>query len=404
MTTRFATALVTHDDSKAAAQAAVEQAKEKLEGLSPLLAIVYCGTRYDYEAVVRTVREATGRIPLIGASTGGEFTQESVSHGSVALGLLASDTLTVRTAGATGLSGDEAATMRAIAAEATGEDDDTYPYKAGILLFDGLQGKGAEATVHMANALGVEIPLVGGAAGDDLKFEKSHVFWNDVVLHDGAVLCILRSKAPFFTSVRHGHTPLSRELRVTKAKGSVVYEVDGRPAWEVWKELAGEDAKSLGIDVAALNTPQDEGTFLIRYELGMDMGEGHYKVRVPLSRNDDGSLNFACSVPEGVPFRIMKSEQKKQIASAQEAMEAAKDSAGDCPIAGALVFDCVCRGIILGDRFSEATQQFTQVLGPDVPLLGWETYGEVCMHPGEFSGFHNTTSVVLLIAANTDCA
>jgi methyl-accepting chemotaxis protein len=93
----------------------------------------------------------------------------------------------------------------------------------------------------------------------------------------------------------------------------------------------------------------------------------------------------------------MKSEQQKQIDSARKAMEQAKQQAGDTPIAGALVFDCVCRGLILEERFSEAVEEFKKVLGPNVPILGWETYGEVCMHPGEFSGFHNTTSVVMLL-------
>jgi methyl-accepting chemotaxis protein len=29
------------------------------------------------------------------------------------------------------------------------------------------------------------------------------------------------------------------------------------------------------------------------------------------------------------------------------------------------------------------------------PLSGFETYGEVALHDGSLSGFHNTTSVVL---------
>jgi methyl-accepting chemotaxis protein len=52
--------------------------------------------------------------------------------------------------------------------------------------------------------------------------------------------------------------------------------------------------------------------------------------------------------------------------------------------------------LILGDEFYRGVDQFKDVLG-DVPILGWETYGEICMEPGQFSGFHNTTSVVLII-------
>ncbi len=51
---------------------------------------------------------------------------------------------------------------------------------------------------------------------------------------------------------------------------------------------------------------------------------------------------------------------------------------------------------MLGDRFSEAVDGFKKVL-PGVPMLGWETYGEIRLEPGQFSGFHNTTSVVMLM-------
>ena len=31
----------------------------------------------------------------------------------------------------------------------------------------------------------------------------------------------------------------------------------------------------------------------------------------------------------------------------------------------------------------------------DVPLAGFETYGEIALDAGDMSGFHNTTTVVL---------
>ena len=65
-------------------------------------------------------------------------------------------------------------------------------------------------------------------------------------------------------------------------------------------------------------------------------------------------------------------------------------------VAGAIVFDCVCRGVILGDDFRRGIEAIASTLG-DVPLLGFETYGEIAMSPGQFSGFHNTTTVVMLL-------
>jgi len=63
---------------------------------------------------------------------------------------------------------------------------------------------------------------------------------------------------------------------------------------------------------------------------------------------------------------------------------------------GILDFDCAHRQLMLGGRFHESVDRFKNVL-PGVPLIGWETYGDIRPEPGQFSGFHNTTAVVLLL-------
>lgn len=396
MGTKVATGLAKGGNSSEVAKTAVEEAKQKLGTEKVDLALVYCSTKYNYQEVVATVRSLTNNAPLIGCSTGGEFTEEKVEKESIAVGLISSDKMKFSTALAEGLKEDEVACMKKLA-EAKPQTTEEYPYLAGILLIDGLAGKGEEAPVNFFNILGTDIILGGGAAADDLKFKETFVFCNDKVSANAASLCYILSNSPIFTSVKHGHIPLSKALKVTKARGSILYEVDGRPAWEVWKEKTREDAKEIGMDVDKLATPTEIGAFLIRYELGISIGE-EYKIRVPLSKNDDGSLNFACTIPEGITIYIMKSPKENQIASARKAMEIAKQRAKDTPLAGALIFDCVCRGIILGEEFPKAVEEFKKIIG-DIPLIGWETYGEICFRTGEFSGFHNTTSVVMLLPA-----
>jgi len=88
-----------------------------------------------------------------------------------------------------------------------------------------------------------------------------------------------------------------------------------------------------------------------------------------------------------------------QINAAEGAIMMAKRSAEDAgylEFAGILVFDCAHRQLILGIRFPESVDRFKKVL-PGVPLIGWETYGEIRLEPRQFSGFHNTTAVVLLL-------
>jgi methyl-accepting chemotaxis protein len=95
-------------------------------------------------------------------------------------------------------------------------------------------------------------------------------------------------------------------------------------------------------------------------------------------------------------LRVMESPKEGQIISARKAAEAAIKASRGAKIAGAIVFDCVCRAVILGDDFSKAVAGIKDVIG-NVPLIGFETYGEIAMELGQLSGFHNTTTVVLLI-------
>ena len=91
--------------------------------------------------------------------------------------------------------------------------------------------------------------------------------------------------------------------------------------------------------------------------------------------------------------RITESIPERQIESARTAAKRARAQL-DRDAAGAIVFDCICRNLILGDRFAQATSGIAEELG-GVPIAGFETYGEIALDAGDLSGFHNTTTVVL---------
>jgi methyl-accepting chemotaxis protein len=301
---------------------------------------------------------------------------------------------------AQGVKQDPEAAIREVSAKLP-NNVDGYPHSTAILLIDGLSGVGEEATLLASYLLGRELKIVGGMAGDDFKMEKTFVFSDDKVCTNALSICLLASKMPLFTSVKHGHIPLGRELKATRTEGNVLYEINDRPAWELWKEETAEVARKRGVDVKKLKTPADIAQFFTNYMLGLATEkEGQYKLRWPMGINEDGSLNFSCGITDGTVFRIMEgSDLEKQISASEKAIMIAKQSAenaGYDEFAGILVFDCAARQLILGTRFTENVDRCKNVL-PGVPLLGWETYGEIRLEPGHFSGFHNTSSVILLL-------
>jgi methyl-accepting chemotaxis protein len=387
--TRVATALASGDVSEAATKLSADL-RAGLAGESAALTMVFASTAQPLEAIAGSVSSAFEESVLLGASTAGEFTESGDAKSSVAAIAIAGDFKVFGGIGM-GLKADPQAAVRQALAGIPSVVRD-YPHQTVVILLDALSGTGEEATLITSTLLGSEVRLAGGAAGDDLAMKATRVSHGGRVLGDAVAVAALFSKTPLGLGVCHGHEPLSPPLAITRASGATVHEVAGRPAWDVWRELTRAAALKHGIDVDRMPA-SDEGAFLLRYEAGLAAGAS-YKIRAPLSRNADGSINFACGIPEGAIIRITESEPERQVQSAREAAKSARAQLGASDVAGAVVFDCICRNLILGSDFARAVRGMSEELG-GAPLAGFETYGEIAMDEGDMSGFHNTTTVVL---------
>lgn len=394
-TTVFRTGVSGLDDAFAAGKEAASRAIGKLGINKPQLGIVFASARYNYTEVLKGVKSVAPEAQIIGCSSASEFTEEEVTNNSVACAFINSANHKFYTSIVKGLRANPKTAMEQLSGVFP-KDVKDFPHQSAILLIDGLSGKGEEVCTAALSVLGPSVRFSGGAAGDDLTFNKTAVFHNDHALSDAASICFMASKNPVSIGVKHGHCAMSVPLTVTKSVDNVVKEVEGRPAFEVWKEHCRDRAKAKGIDVDQLKDKSEIGSFLLQYEAGLLTG-AEFKVRAPLSVNPDNSINFACVMTEGTVIRIMESPNKYyQIASSKEAAEIAFKGAEGVKLAGALVFDCVCRNLILDKEFSKGVDAIKKVIG-DVPVLGFATYGEIAMQMGQLNGFHNTTTVVLLI-------
>lgn len=387
MTTKIATARSTHGAGEAAS---IFQALKAKVTDRPTLLVVFASTECPLEALMAAAVVALPGVTSIGCTTAGEFTQASEGKGQFTAWLMGGDDVVAAAGIGRGLKTDpEKAVSAAIPKLA---DDKDRPHRTAIVLLDPLSGNGEETALIASTLLGPTVRLAGGAAGDDLKFSRALVACGKHVANDSVVIAILASTRPLGIGVQHGHTPLSKPLTVTKATGAVVHELDGRPAFAVWKEEVRAAALKLGIDIDAV-AAKEMGGHLLRYELGLIAGANEYKIRAPLSVGEKGALSFACGIPEGAVVRVTQSVEEAQVASARGAALRAKKGLGGAAVAGALVFDCICRNLILGSRFGSAVKEISTTLG--APLAGFETYGEIAMDLGQSSGFHNTTTVVL---------
>jgi len=96
--------------------------------------------------------------------------------------------------------------------------------------------------------------------------------------------------------------------------------------------------------------------------------------------------------------RVMEGTPEMLIEAARGAAKAARDDAG-APLGGALVFDCVSRYLMLGDRLNDEIAACQTALGGDVPILGCLTFGEVGAFGARMPQFHNKSIVVVALPA-----
>ena len=122
------------------------------------------------------------------------------------------------------------------------------------------------------------------------------------------------------------------------------------------------------------------------------------RARAPLSVGADGSLACAAEIPEGASVSILDGEPSSMVEAARRAALEAQKNLGGARAAGVLLFDCVCRGMILNSHFGREIEAVRSVF-PDAPVTGLLTYGEIARFKGRLDGWHNTTAVVAAIPA-----
>jgi hypothetical protein len=369
-------------DVETAVTRAIEEARAQLDVSRLEVGILFVSPRFSSSAAFERARAVLPRVDWIGCTTAGEISQHGVMHGGVVVMLLGGLgdhklSLAVPNGSVTAL------------AEKLGLREPHDP--AGRAVTHLLFGDGMSPVLEkvVAAAIGTShANILGAGAGDERDFEKTIVGVNQRVSTSAIAAARIVTPRPFAIGLAHGVKPASRSMTVTRAEGHVVREIDSRPALDVYSDYA----KSRGVDLASTNVPQ----FLVENELGVLLFDNLVRVRAPLAVMPEGALRFSGEVPEGSTVSIVRGNHEEIVAAAREASQEARTLLAGARPAGVLVFSCVCRNMVLGDRFPDEIDEVRSVF-PDVPIAGFVSYGEVARTQKRLDGYHNNTIVVAAI-------
>jgi hypothetical protein len=355
---------------------AVRELAEQLLAPKTATVVFFCSAHYDLDVLGRRLADRFGDVELVGCSTAGEISPEGYEdHSIVGLGFERDDYVTVAehidSLSVTSLgrvcemvrSLLQRLQLRAPSAGAA----NTF----AMLLIDGMSGIEESVLSAISRELG-EIALVGGSAGDNLRFRETVVFHRGEFRAGSAVLLLVHTWLPFEVFKTQHFVSSDTKMVITEADPvrRVVSEINAEPASEEYARLVGVDAGRIAQPIVLATHP-----VLVRVG-GDDYARSIQKV------NDDGSLTFYCAIDEGI---VLAAGSGADIVADLDRLFTRITERVGLPEA-VLGFDCIFRRLELQQRRLERT--VSNLLAAN-RVIGFSTYGEQfnAMHLNQtFSG------------------
>jgi hypothetical protein len=240
------------------------------------------------------------------------------------------------------------------------------------------------------------LPIWGGGAGNNLNLGKpTYQYCDDEVVSDGVSYALLSGEAQTAWAISHSVIPIGGARRVTRCKGNIIYEIDGKPAAEVLKEYLPEDALTDERDWVRYAI-----SLVLTFEAPSYMMDEEYVVRgVPQLNLTDESITIQTEVQEGTIIWF-SSRDKEKITSGFDRMAAQiKEQLDGAQPELVFQFECVTRGKLMfrEQEKQELLRRFRQSVGPDVPWVGFYTIGEIAPVE-EHNGINRFASIILALS------
>ncbi|MFZ1536791.1 MAG: FIST N-terminal domain-containing protein [Chromatiaceae bacterium] len=332
------------------------------------------------------IKAACPQALIVGCSTAGEITRSGIADNTAVLTLAQFDQveLTVATTDLADMEDSLAAGQR------LGAQLQAMKPRALVILGQGLAINGSALIDGLRQVLGDGVTLTGGLAGDGNQFLETLVMTPQGPSSKAIVALGLGGEALRFNHGSFGGwEPFGTLRKMTKAVGNVLYELDGKPALDIYKAYLGDYAKDL--PSSGLYFP---------FEV-LDASRGTTGViRTILAINEaEGSLTLAGDVnPEGY-LQLMHASTDQLISGAETAAFATRDMAPHPDAGIGILVSCVGRRLVMGYRIDEEIEAVGDILGQDTVLTGFYSYGELSpFAPGTPCLLQNQTMTIIWIA------
>lgn len=230
--------------------------------------------------------------------------------------------------------------------------------------------------------------MTGGMCGDDARFEKTLASYKDDPKEGEVVLIGFYGDTLEISYASYGGwMPFGPERIITKSNANILYEIDQKPALDLYKNYLGDKASQLpqaSLFYPLNVTPEGKLKPVVRTILGID--------------DVNKSVILAGDVPMNSVVQLMMASVDGIVSGARKAAKfAMKDRENQPQLA--LLVSCVGRKLVMGQRVEEEIEQVQEIVGKDIAICGFYSYGEMAPFNGETAcDLHNQTMTLTLIS------
>jgi hypothetical protein len=338
-----------------AAQVA-EQLISGLRGDGLRLVVVFADWRVDPTVLAREMQQALP-APVVGCTTIGVISANAEAPSAAALGLYG-DWLRVGIGIAnelpkSALVRSRDAVHQAAAQLGTTTDKLDSARHVAITLVDGSCGH-EEAFCIGSAATAPQIRMVGGSAATEVgaHTRRAFVWANGEALADAGVVVVLQSRLPFEAVTSQHLVATQLKTVVTSASGRVIDGLDGQPAAERLRELAGD-----------LDESRPSAYAFARFIDGIPYVRS-------MTQIDGDRIHLACAVEVGHVLRLMRPGDLIGQ-TARDLAEARQRLGGE--LAALLAFSCIGRH---WDAAARGLERDLAAVYAGYPTIGFQSFGE----------------------------
>jgi small ligand-binding sensory domain FIST len=367
---RWASAVSEHTDAQGAAEEVAAAVRGELGG-APDLAVLFCGDAYAPEIVriSACLRDGLGGGMLLGCTARSVIGAGREIEGRPALSLTAArlPQVSVRSLRVAGDGFPQGADAWRDAFEI---DPAARPHF--LLLADPFSCD-VEALVQQLDRDFPGAVSVGGLASGADRPGENALLLEHRIHADGLVGVALWGNLVVDGVVAQGCRPIGQPMFVTRCRGQLLTELDGRPPMDILRALfEASDARDqmlmqsalfLGIEMGPEQHEYRRGDFLIRPLIGAEPEIGALAVSAPLR---DGLI---------VQFQVRDARTSAEDLEERLARYRDMPGPGGDPC-GALLFSCLGRGAGFYGTADHDTEAFRRHLGA-LPLGGFFCNGEI---------------------------